>query len=35
MSRHERLRALKVWDKSHELALAIYHIPASFPREEI
>src|SRR5216117_2640623 len=27
-------RQLKVWEKSHELALAIYHITASFPREE-
>ena len=28
-------RQLKVWEKSHELALAIYHITASFAREEI
>jgi four helix bundle protein len=27
-------RQLKVWEKSHELALAIYHTTASFPREE-
>jgi four helix bundle protein len=27
-------RQLKVWEKSHELALAIYHITASFPRQE-
>ena len=27
-------RQLKVWEKSHELALAIYHITALFPREE-
>jgi len=27
-------RQLKVWEKSHNLALAIYHITASFPREE-
>jgi four helix bundle protein len=27
-------RQLRVWEKSHELALAIYHITASFPREE-
>lgn len=27
-------RQLKVWEKSHELALAIYHITTSFPREE-
>jgi four helix bundle protein len=27
-------RQLKVWEKSHELALAIYHITAAFPREE-
>ena len=27
-------RQLKVWKKSHELALAIYHITASSPREE-
>ena len=26
---------LKVWEKSHELALAIYHITASLPREEV
>ena len=28
-------RQLKVWEKSHELALSIYHITASFPREEV
>jgi four helix bundle protein len=27
-------RQRKVWEKSHELALAIYHTTASFPREE-
>jgi four helix bundle protein len=27
-------RQLKVWEKSHDLALAIYHITSSFPREE-
>ena len=27
-------RQLKVWEKSHELALAVYHTTASFPREE-
>jgi four helix bundle protein len=28
------VRQLKVWEKSHDLALAIYHITSSFPREE-
>ena len=28
-------RNLKVWEKSHQLALAVYHITASFPRDEI
>ena len=27
-------RQLKVWEKSHQLALTIYRITASFPREE-
>jgi four helix bundle protein len=27
-------RQRKVWEKSHELALAVYHTTASFPREE-
>src|SRR2546425_6818990 len=27
-------RNLKVWEKAHQLALALYHITASFPREE-
>lgn len=27
-------RALKVWEKSHELALSIYRISRSFPKEE-
>jgi len=27
-------RNLKVWQKAHQLALALYHITASFPREE-
>src|SRR5213594_281895 len=30
----KNFRQLKVWEKSHELALAIYHITALFPREE-
>jgi four helix bundle protein len=28
-------RSLKVWQKSHELALAVYKVTLSFPREEI
>jgi four helix bundle protein len=28
-------RQLKVWEKSHMLALAVYHATQSFPREEI
>ena len=28
-------RQLKVWQKAHQLTLAIYQITASFPREEI
>ena len=27
-------RKLKVWEKSHQLVLALYRITASFPREE-
>src|SRR5438445_9717806 len=27
-------RQLKVWEKSHMLALAVYHATQSFPREE-
>ena len=27
-------RKLKVWEKSHQLVLALYTITASFPREE-
>lgn len=26
---------LKVWQKAHRLALAVYHITSSFPREEL
>ena len=28
-------RELKVWQKAHELALAVYQVTASFPREEL
>ena len=28
-------RQLKVWQKAHQLTLAIYQLTASFPREEI
>jgi four helix bundle protein len=28
-------RQLKVWEKSHQLALALYHVTASFPPDEI
>ena len=28
-------RELKVWQKAHELTLAVYQITASFPREEL
>jgi four helix bundle protein len=28
-------RSLKVWEKAHELALAIYQATAAFPREEV
>ena len=28
-------RDLKVWQKAHELTLAVYQIRASFPREEL
>jgi four helix bundle protein len=27
-------RALKVWEKSHRLVLAVYNAPGTFPREE-
>jgi four helix bundle protein len=27
-------RKLLVWDKAHQLTLAIYHVTATFPREE-
>ena len=27
-------RKLQVWEKSHQLALALYHLTASFPRDE-
>jgi four helix bundle protein len=27
-------RDLKVWEKAHQLTLAIYHLTATFPREE-
>ncbi len=28
-------KKLKVWEKSHQLTLAIYKVTASFPREEV
>ena len=28
-------RELKVWQKAHELTLAVYQLTASFPREEL
>ena len=28
-------RELKVWQKAHELTLAVYRVTASFPREEL
>jgi four helix bundle protein len=28
-------RELKVWPKAHELTLGVYHVTASFPREEL
>ena len=28
-------RELKVWQKAHELTLAVYQITANFPREEL
>jgi four helix bundle protein len=28
-------REIKVWQKSHSLALGVYKITSSFPREEI
>ena len=28
-------RGLKIWQKAHELALAVYQVTASFPREEL
>jgi four helix bundle protein len=28
-------RELKVWQKAHELALAVYQVTVSFPREEL
>lgn len=27
-------RQLKVWEKAHQLAVTLYHITASFPRDE-
>ena len=27
-------RKLQVWEKAHQLALALYHVTASFPRDE-
>lgn len=28
-------RQLKVWEKAHQLTLALYHVTAAFPREEM
>ena len=28
-------RQLKVWQRAHELTVAIYHVTATFPRDEI
>ena len=28
-------RQLKVWEKAHQMALAVYQVTASFPRDEI
>ena len=28
-------RELKVWQKAHELTLAVYRVTATFPREEL
>ena len=28
-------RELKIWQKAHELTLAVYQVTASFPREEL
>ena len=28
-------RELKVWQRAHELTLAVYQVTASFPREEL
>ena len=27
-------RKLQVWEKAHQLALTLYHVTASFPRDE-
>jgi four helix bundle protein len=29
------LRELKVWQKAHQLTLAVYHVTTQFPREEL
>ena len=31
----KNFRQLKVWQKAHELTLAVYQVTASFPREEL
>jgi four helix bundle protein len=31
----KNFRELKVWQKAHELTLAVYQVTASFPREEL
>ena len=31
----QNFRALKVWQRAHELTLAVYKITSSFPREEL
>ena len=28
-------RQLKVWEKAHKLTLAIYHVTATFPQQEL
>jgi four helix bundle protein len=31
----EAFRELKVWEKSHALTLAVYHVTKSFPKQEM
>jgi four helix bundle protein len=35
VKRVKDFRELKVWQKAHELTLAVYRITATFPREEL